>query len=170
MNMKDHCVTVVLMCGLLISPTGFSEEDEHHGSHRTGVENLSPELRTLLRQEMQALQSGMVSVIPAFISGNLDEVEHIAHSMKNSYILKQSITKEQVHELHSSLPESFLKMDKEFHYLAGMLAHTANRKKLELVNFYLSELTESCVGCHSEHATHRFPGLSKKAPAAEHDH
>jgi hypothetical protein len=169
MNKKTFCGAVVLMLGIS-APLSAAEHGPHHDAGHKSVENLSPELRALLRQEMQALQSGMVSAIPAFISGNLEEVEHIAHSMKNSYILKQSITKEQVHELHSSLPASFLKMDKEFHYLAGMLAHAANRKKLELVNFYFSELTESCVGCHSEHASHRFPGFSMKDSAPKHDH
>ena len=112
----------------------------------------------------------MTSVIPAYISGNLTEVEKIATGMKNSFILKQTITKEQMHELHSSLPASFLKMDAEFHYFAGMLAHAANRKKLELVNFYFSKLTESCVGCHSEHATHKFPLFSSSGHAKMGDH
>jgi len=170
MNKTICSVALAFMTGLMALPISSAEHGENHDSHHKSVESLSPELRALLQQEMKALQSGMVSVIPAFIGGNLDEVEHIAQSMKDSYILKQSITQEQMHELHSSLPASFLKMDQEFHYFAGMLAHTANRKKLELVNFYLSKLTESCVGCHSEHATHKFPGFSMKGHAPKHEH
>jgi hypothetical protein len=72
-----------------------------------------------------------------------------------------------------SLPASFLKTDKEFHYYAGMLAHVAQVGKLELINFYFSKLTESCARCHSEHATYRFPGFSTEKHGhkqGEHDH
>ncbi len=177
MNKKGFYLAVVFLCGLAAAPLSFAdhhEHDRHHDAHhdtqQKSVENLSTALRALLQKEMMALQTGMVSAIPALISGNLGEVEKIAQNMKDSYILKQSITKEQVEELHSSLPAGFLKMDKEFHYYAGMLAHVANRKKLELVNFYFSKLTESCVSCHSEYAPHKFPGLSMKGSSEKHDH
>lgn len=141
-----------------------------HGPKRKSVENLSPALRALLKQEMQALQTGMVSAVPALVSGNLAEVAEIARKMEKSYILRQSITREQMHELHSSLPAPFLKQDAAFHYYAGMLAHVADRKKLELVNFYFSKLTESCVNCHSEHAMHKFPGFATNRSENGHDH
>ncbi|KAF3977135.1 MAG: hypothetical protein HFP77_09055 [Methylococcales symbiont of Iophon sp. n. MRB-2018] len=35
----------------------------------------------------------------------------------------------------------FLRVD----YLAGMLAYAAKNKKPELVNFYFSEMNESCI-------------------------
>ncbi len=147
--------------------------NKHHGDHGSkhkSVENLSPELRVLLKQEMQALQTGMVSAVPALTSGNLAELAKIARKMEGSYILRQSITREQMHELHSSLPASFLKQDQAFHYYAGMLAHVADQKKMELVNFYFSKLTESCVTCHSEHAAHKFPGFAAKQDKGEHEH
>ena len=173
--------TTLLLAASLIplaSVADHHEEGEHHGEakhHGDGdakhksVESLSPELRALLKQEMQALQTGMVSAFPALVSGNLAEVAEIARKMEKSYILRQSITREQMHELHSSLPPSFLKQDGAFHYYAGMLAHVADNKKLELVNFYFSKLTESCVTCHSEHASHKFPGFSRKHSKSEHN-
>lgn len=170
--------TTLLMAAAFLAPAGLAEhhqEAEHHGgekdhkSKHKSVENLSPELRALLKQEMQALQTGMVSALPALVSGNLAEVAEIARKMEKSYILRQSITREQMHELHTSLPASFLKQDGAFHYYAGMLAHVADVGKLELVNFYFSKLTESCVTCHSEHASHKFPGFSRTHSKSDHD-
>jgi hypothetical protein len=74
--------------------------------------------------------------------------------MKNGYILKQSITDEQKHELITKLPKSFFESDQKFHEYAGMLEHVAEEKNLELVGFYYSKLTESCVNCHSEYGSH----------------
>lgn len=121
---------------------------------------------------MQALQQGKIDAITAYTSGDLPDVARTAKNMEDSFILKQAITREQMHELHTSLPSSFLKMDKEFHYYAGMLAHVAQAGKLELINFYFSNLSESCVGCHSVHATHRFPGFSSEDEdhGGDHDH
>ena len=134
-----------------------------------GVDGLSKDLRTLLSKEMIALEKGMKSIITAYISGKWDEIEVIADKMENSYILRQSLTQQQMHELHSVLPAAFIEKDQQFHYLAGMLGHAAKMKKVELINFYYSEMTQSCVACHSEFATHKFPALSS-GHNAEHQH
>jgi len=133
------------------------KHEEHENT--SGVEMLSHDLRSLLAKEMQALQSGMMSIIPAYISGNWGEIETTAEKMKSSYILKKSLTESQVKELHSVLPHEFIKQDQRFHYLAGMLEHAAKNKKPELINFYFSEMNESCVSCHAVFATHKFPDL-----------
>jgi len=150
----------------------YAEEKHEHEMQKeaTGVESLSPKLRELLSKEMVALQSGMMAVIPAYVSGHWNEIEAIGHKMKNSYILKQNLSEEQVHELHSSLPEGFIKLDQQFHYLAGMLSHAAEMKKPELIGFYFSELNESCVSCHTQYATHKFPELAPKKAGDEHSH
>ena len=146
------------------------EHKEHEKNAKTsGVEMLSHELRSLLSKEMQALQSGMMSIIPAYISGNWGEIETTAGKIKSSYILKQSLTESQVKELHSVLPHEFVKKDQRFHYLAGMLEHAAKSKKPELINFYFSEMNESCVGCHAVFATHKFPALTP-TKNGEHTH
>jgi hypothetical protein len=174
MNQRIFRATAVFLAMIVTPQSGLCEDDaqeEMHHQSAKSVENLSPELRALLKQEMQALQSGLVAAIPAYTSGDLTEVADIAKNMKDSYILKQSLTREQMHELHTKLPESFLKMDGDFHYYAGMLSHVAKVGKLELVNFYFSKLTESCASCHSEYATHRFPGFASDDDHDEdHDH
>ena len=93
---------------VMLSPSLSHAEDMHdHDSMNStsGIEALSPELRKLLSKEMLAIQDGMMSIIPAYAAGNWDEIENIAHKMENSYILSQSLTDEQVKELHSSLPD-----------------------------------------------------------------
>jgi hypothetical protein len=143
------------------------KHEEHENS--SGVEMLSHDLRNLLSKEMQALQSGMMSIIPAYISGNWGDIETTAEKMKSSYILKQSLTEDQAKELHSVLPAEFIKKDQRFHYLAGMLEHAAKNKKPELVNFYFSEMNEACVSCHTVFATHKFPALAPPKNG-EHSH
>ena len=165
-------VSLVLFSLTVFFSSIYAEEKHGHETKKesNGVESLSPELRELLSKEMVALQSGMMAVIPAYISGHWGEIEAIGHKMKSSYILKQSLSEEQMHELHEKLPKDFIKLDQRFHYLAGMLSHAAQNKKPELVGFYFSELSESCLACHSQFATHKFPELGHKKGADEHSH
>ena len=165
-------IMYMALLAILIPTMSYGEEKHHHPGNKTavGVEALSPELRDLLSEEMQAIESGMISIIPAFASGNWGEIETTAGKIKNSYILKQSLTESQIKELHSVLPHGFIEMDQRFHYLAGMLEHGAKNRKAELINFYFSEMNESCVSCHTRFATHRFPALSVKETKDEHSH
>ena len=155
-------ITLTLLA-ILIPSISYAEDPK-------GVEALPSDLRELLSQEMKALQNGMMSIVPAYVSGNWDEIAVTAGKMKNSYILKQSLTESQVKQLHSALPHAFIEKDKNFHYLAGMLEHVAINKKSELINFYYSKMVESCVGCHEAFATHKFPALSSKKAKGEHKH
>ena len=131
----------LILIAVLIPSITYAEDEHHREMNKAseGVEALSHGLRDLLSQEMQALQQGMMSIIPAYISGKWAEIEHTAGKMKNSYILKQSLSKQQKAELHSILPKGFIEKDQRFHYLAGMLEHAAKNKKPELINFYFSE-------------------------------
>ncbi|MGK0247573.1 MAG: hypothetical protein ACI910_000296 [Oleispira sp.] len=135
-----------------------------------GVESLSPELRLLLKQEMMAIQDGMQKMVPAFVSGDLEQVSEIAGKISKSYILKQKITKSQKHELHKKLSKEFILKDQKFHKYAGMLEHVSKENHTELVGFYYSRMLESCIGCHSEHARHRFPSFTNVPVKKEHHH
>ena len=84
--------------------------------------------------------------------------------------MKQKLTKKQAKELHSVLPPAVIEKDQRFHYLSGMLEHAAKNKKGELINFYFSEMNESCVDCHFVFANHRFPALSSKNKKGDHLH
>ena len=165
----------IIFLVLLFPNLSVGAKTPAHEDHKAkmGVEVLSSELRNLLSQEMIALQDGMMSIIPAYISGDWAEIERTALKIKNSYILKQNLTPEQAKELHSALPDEFIEKDQRFHYLAGMLEHAAKSGKPELINFYFSRMNESCVSCHSKFATHKFPALTSKPKSKteeEHSH
>jgi hypothetical protein len=168
-------IIYISLFAILLPTMGYGEDKHMHEEHKeshlqlSGVEALSHDLRDLLSQEMKALQGGMMSVIPAYISGNWDEIEITARKIKNSYILKQKLTKDQMKELKLVLPPEFIEKDQNFHYLAGMLEHAAKSKKPELINFYFSEMNQSCVSCHTAFATHKFPALAPKKKS-EHVH
>ena len=131
------------------------------GEH-SAIAALSPGLQDLFSKEMIELQNGMIEIFPLYISGKWQEIATIARKMETSYVLKQSLTTSQMHELHSKLPDSFIESDLQFHYLAGMLEHVANIEKVELVGFYIAKMSEACVKCHTEHATRKFPALTPK--------
>ncbi len=133
------------------------------------VQQLSPELRGLFRDEMVALQGAMLELVPAIVSGDSESIARLAERMRAGYVLAQKLTDAQREELERLLPAAFLERDGEFHDLAGGLADAAREHPTALVPFYFYKLTESCVGCHARYAAHRFPGYAQP-PAAKPAH
>ena len=133
----------------------------------TGAQ-LSPALMTLLNQEMALIQKGMMDLIPLIAAGEWDDAAAIGKQIKASFILKQKLTAAQKEELHRILPELFVEMDQDFHKFAGMLAHAAEMKNADVVNFYFYKMTAACVSCHGKFAATRFPGLSLEKGQADH--
>ncbi|MFL0802298.1 MAG: hypothetical protein K6L81_01165 [Agarilytica sp.] len=136
---------------------------------RAGVEALPSELRALIKSEMNSLDKGFKSLFTAYYSGDTQEVVAIAKEIQASFVLKQALSQAQKKTLHAVLPADFLHKDKEFHYFAGMLAHTAEMGKDELVGFYFSKLADACTQCHAKHATHRF-NFSQNTKVKDHHH
>ncbi len=124
---------------------------------------LSPGLLALLNQEMGLIQKGMMDLVPAIATGEWDEVSAIGQKIKASFILKQKLTDSQKKELGRALPQQFIEMDMDFHKSAGMLAHAAELKNADVVNFYFYKMNTACVSCHSKFAVDRFPGLAKNS-------
>ena len=125
------------------------------------VIKLSPDTAELLIQEMRELQAGMNKIVPALVAGKWQEIVIIGNQMKDSYIMKKSLTREQMHELHMSLPEDFQKLDHSFHESAGLLAQAASKQNYEQASYYYFKMTEACVNCHTLYATHKFPEFLK---------
>jgi hypothetical protein len=125
------------------------------------VIKLSPDTAELLVKEMRELQAGMNKIVPALVAGKWQEIVSIGNQMKDSYIMKKSLTREQMHELHMSLPEDFQKLDHSFHESAGLLAQAASKKNHEQASYYYFKMTEACVNCHTLYATHKFPEFIK---------
>jgi len=130
------------------------------GNQDNSISSLSPELKQIFSKEMIKLNQGMQGIMAAYISGEWSSIVPIAKKMESSYVLKQSLSKDQMHELHSKLPDNFLELDEKFHYYAGMLAHAAEMNKIELIGFYYAKMSESCVSCHSVYASGKFPSFS----------
>lgn len=162
--MKTYRKLIIISLTLLIASCSDmylshqQPEPRAHAAHRP----LDGAVLQLLRQEMQAIQTGMMSLVPAIASGDWVKVSEIANNIEGSYILKQQLTAEQRHDLHKSLPAEFVKRDQAFHHSAGMLAHAAEMGNVDVVNFYFYKLNTACVECHSEFALERFPLLKPK--------
>lgn len=153
------------------------EQGQGQGHHHTptskqqkSIANLSPEIRGLLKKEMSAIEQGMADIFYAYITGEYKRAAETAQKIEQGFILKQELTQEQKKELHQNLPHGFLKRDKNFHYMAGMLSHAAQKEKSELVSFYYSRMMEACVGCHSRFATERFRHFGSKPKDKAHAH
>ena len=129
------------------------------------MQQLSPELRGLFRDEMVALQGAMLELVPAIVSGAAEATARLAERMRAGYVLAQKLTDAQREELERMLPAAFLERDGEFHEFAGGLADAAREHRAPLVPIYFYKLTESCVGCHAHYAAHRFPGYAQPPEA-----
>ena len=89
------------------------------------IQQLSPELRGLFRDEMVALQGAMLELVPAIVSGDSEATARLAERMRAGYVLAQKLTDAQREELERLLPAAFVERDGEFHELAGRLAEAA---------------------------------------------
>lgn len=142
----------------------------HADNHNAGVSSLSPELQQLFSKEMVQLNKGMQEIMNAYISGQWGSIVPIAKRMEDSYVLRQNLSRNQMHELHSKLPKTFLELDEKFHYYSGMLSHASEMKKAELIGFYFAKMGETCVSCHSIYATKKFPSFDSQIKNDKHHH
>ena len=142
---------------------------EKHSPQQPAELHLSHDLKEVLNQEMNEIEKGMMAIIPAIAAGNWQSIAKLAQKIKDSFILKQKLTEDQMKELHHSLPTEFIAMDQSFHATAGKLAHAAHQGDGELVNFYFYKLHSQCMNCHSKYASERFSNL-KSSQQAETDH
>jgi len=139
------------------------------GSQTSQEVLLSTDLRSLLNQEMGLIQQGVMDMVPAIAAGKWDKVSAIGQKIKESFILKQKLTDAQIEELHRVLPQQFIEMDMDFHKSAGMLAHAAEMKNADVVNFYFYKMNAACVSCHGKYAAERFPGFAKDGEEGHHN-
>ena len=156
------CLAMVVLASYFFIGPAQATEANPHGKHM--VENhsefhLSHDLKVVLNQEMNGIQEGMMKIIPAIAAGDWETIAAIAKNINDSFILKQKLTKQQIEELHHTLPAGFIEIDQKFHSTANKLAHSAHQQDAELVNFYFYKLHNQCTQCHSKYAAERFPSL-----------
>ncbi len=164
---------LILIISSYFSSLVFAESKPDHSKHNVekaqAVTTLSPAIRKLLKQEMNSLQKSMTAMLPLIVSGDWHGVSEHAAKIANGHIMKQKLTSAQIQELMAILPQGFKAIDNSFHSAANMMTHVAKEKHIELVTFYYYRLTETCLSCHTQYATHRFPALIKKT-ADSHSH
>ena len=143
---------------------GYSSELKKQEKHMVeeGFElHLSHDVKVILNQEMKEIEEGMMKIIPAISAGSWETIASIAKNIKDSFILKQKLTEQQIEELHHSLTAEFVEMDRNFHSTAGKLTDAAHQQDGELVNFYFYKLHSQCMTCHSKYASKRFSSFQK---------
>ncbi len=130
---------------------------------------LTARLKELLTTEMQQVAQATSELALTIASGDHAKTEQLGAAIRDSFILKKSLTAQDKKDLMSAVPPDFVALDRRFHGMAGKLAHAAEMKDSELQGFYFSKMLEACVACHGRFATDRFPGLSKHT-AGGHKH
>lgn len=159
-------LVAILLLGFMTAGSVCAQHSETDAGHHELT--LSAELLELLRAEMREVASGMQAIPVLLATAEWHQIHLTAGKIKNSYILKQSLTESQLAELKQILPEPFKEMDGEFHQRAGKLADAAKAKNTEAVAFQYSRMLENCVSCHSMYAQERFPGFSSQPSAHQH--
>ena len=123
---------------------------------------LTPRLKALLADEMQQVAEATGELALAIAAGDHATVNRLAGAIRDSFILKQSLTEQDKKDLMSAVPAGFVSLDRNFHGWAGELAGQADKQNTELQNFYFSRMLEACTACHAQFATDRFSGLARK--------
>lgn len=142
---------------LLLSETSIAQ-----GSMESAVgPNLPPKVRALLIQEMNAVLDATERILGALVRGQDQIVVENAQAIHDSFIMKQEMTEADRNALLNSVPDAFLERDKAFHELSASLAKAARDGNEVLQKQLFAEMIDACTGCHSEHATDRFPGFGK---------
>lgn len=111
----------------------------------------------ILRQEMNQLNGGMGSLFSYMIRGQGEEASAVATNIHNSFILKQELSKEELSQLVSLLPEKFVNLDRGFHELAEKIATALNSGDFRKSGQIYGQMVDACINCHSQYATQRFP-------------
>ena len=130
---------------------------------------LTDRLKELLINEMQQVAEATGKLALAIAAGDHATAKQLSIAVRDSFILKKSLTAQDKKELMSAVSPEFVALDKRFHSTAGKLAHAAEMKDSELQGFYYSKMLESCVACHSHFASDRFPGF-EQVHGGDHKH
>ncbi|MDX2495680.1 MAG: hypothetical protein QNK27_12025 [Desulfuromusa sp.] len=105
------CLAMVVLASYFFIGMSQAAEADPHGKNmleKHSEFHLSHDLKVILNQEMNAIQEGMMKIIPAIATGDWETIAEIAKNINDSFILKQKLTQKQIEELHHSLPAGFI--------------------------------------------------------------
>lgn len=154
MNSRISLLTVFILATAVNAETGSSE------SKAVGSQLPDP-IRSLLIEEMQAINASMAKILTGLVSAHHELVAEQAKAIHDSFIMAQKITKKQRQVLKSTLPPAFIEKDQAFHQLSARLAEAARAQDSEQQLSLFQSMQAACVACHQQHATDRFPHFSK---------
>ena len=144
----------IMMFLLLITVTGIQAETN---PEKAVGSQLPDGIRSLLIEEMQAINAGMANILTGLVSADYDLVAQQAQAIHDSFIMAQKMTDEQRQVLKKTLPTAFIEKDKAFHQLSAQLAEAARAGNSQQQLQYFQAMQSACVACHQQHATDRFP-------------
>lgn len=161
MNFKNTVVAAVLvtMAGTAIGASAASRDPDEP------VLPLSKTQRKALRAEMREMMESVAEMGPALAMGEWDTAARRALLIRDSHMLKQKFTPEQMTEFGRALPKDFEARNASFHQHADLLAQAANQQNRELAVFHFSRMIEGCGDCHTRYATHVLEGFRPPTPA-----
>lgn len=157
--MTGKTVLGIVVTGVLAAVSMALAQD--HAAPKASVLSLSPKLHAALVAEMAGVKEGVAELSGSLAMGEWDAAAQRAERIRDSYIMKQKLTRAELDELERALPADFAKMDDAFHWHAEGLAHAAKARNHELAVFYFSKMMEGCGNCHARYATHVFKGFKR---------
>lgn len=160
--MTGKTVLGIVVMGVLVAVSVALAQD-HAAPKAAGAPalSLSPKLRAALVAEMAGVKEGVAELSASLAMGEWDAAARRAERVRDSYIMKQKLTRAELEELERALPTDFAEMDDAFHRHAEGLAHAAKARNYELAVFYFSKMMEGCGNCHARYATHVFKGFTQ---------
>ena len=166
--MKNSLIQISLIFMLLFSVNCVEKKEDKHAKiienekeiTKSEEVELPPKFKNLLSEEMLQIQDAMQSLVPLLATGNTEAAD-LAEQIHNSFILKKSLSKEELQELISSLPKGFVKLDRAFHTKAKDLAATVRNNDFITDGIIYGEMVSGCINCHSHYALKMFPGFTE---------
>ena len=163
-------VLAVTLIGASVLARALADDSQHdHASHyRAPGEAASAELvlpdhlRENLVVEMRAISESMGLLLTHLAMGDADSAAGVAGKIRDTFILKQELSQEELKELISLLPEGFITMDRAFHGTAGKLSTAAASGDFAAAIQHFATMSEACVSCHASYATQQFPSLLRE--------
>ncbi len=153
--------TMYTIMGCTLKDTSESARPETEISDLPTEINQPPELKILLNQEMLEIQSAMQQLIPLMATGNSEKTAQLAEQIKKSFILKKSLSPEELKQLVQLLPAHFVQLDRAFHSNAGRLAESARQSDFVESGKIYGTMVSGCINCHTQFAAKRFPNLKR---------
>lgn len=161
-------LVVSLLLGLAFASSSLPAGELHSDASKQDIQ-LSPALMDLLRAEMREISAGMQAISLSLATADWLSIQETSGKIRDSYIMKKTLTPAQKEELKHALPARFKHLDGAFHQRADKLAEAAANRDAEAAIFHYSRMIEGCVNCHSIYAQSRFTGFSSEKPP-QHDH